>query len=103
MRKPRDSRALNINSLYFSELVTCPLEVAKRVSCWQIQIRMNDSECSSASPRPKTPEESGMPLAPPTIGRDGVLAEVPLFFATIAVKIGDFYPSSSLRVYISGD
>ena len=37
---------------------------------------MDDGECSSESPRPETPEESDMRLAPLAIGRDGVLAEV---------------------------
>ena len=61
---------------------------------------MSDSECSSRSLRPKTPKESDIRLTPLAIGQDSILAEVPLFSATIATEIlrgstfinGDYYP-----------
>ena len=61
---------------------------------------MSDSECSSRCLRPKTPEESDIRLAPLAIGQDSVLAEVPLFSATITTEIlrgstfinDDYYP-----------
>jgi len=48
---------------------------------------MSYSKCSSVSLRPKTREESDICLIPLEIGRDGGLAEVPLFSAIIAVDI----------------